>query len=182
MNKSEQWALHLSLSLTYTPKHTDTQRHTHAHANTHTHTRHTWHFPKEWRAAVADGWADGNLQWGDVEGGHVVLATPLVIIIDDVLTYVIIWVWLVEMALLLAVVHHKHQHQYLLGERENGWVGLGYYFSLYVCVVGGEGGKVWKNGFMSSYLCVIMTTSQWPIRKAPSPNQASHGIGLHMVR
>ena len=65
------------------------------------------------QAVVSEGGvSDGDLQRGDVEGCHVVLAAALVLVVDDVFPHVIVRVRVLDLRLAPPVVHHEHQDQY----------------------------------------------------------------------
>lgn len=63
----------------------------------------TWQF---WRHCEI--WStDRDLQRGDVEGGHVVLAAALIIVVDDVLPDVVVRAGVLDVRLSAPVVHHE---------------------------------------------------------------------------
>lgn len=56
--------------------------------------------------------SDRDLQRRNVVRGHIVLAAPFIVVVDDVLPDVIIRARIFDVRLSPSVVHHKHQHQY----------------------------------------------------------------------
>ena len=64
------------------------------------------------QAVVSErGVSDGDLQRGDVEGRHVVLAASLVLVVDDVLPHVILGARVLDLSLAPPVVDNKDQDQ-----------------------------------------------------------------------
>jgi hypothetical protein len=61
---------------------------------------------------LGHGPADRYLQWGDVEGRHVVLSAALVVVVDDVLSHVIVRSGVLDVRLSTPAVHDKHQNQH----------------------------------------------------------------------
>ena len=54
---------------------------------------------------------NGYLQWCNIKCCHVILTTTLIIIINDVLTHIIIWSWVLDVCFTPTVVYHKYQNQ-----------------------------------------------------------------------
>lgn len=54
---------------------------------------------------------DGDLQWRDVEGGHVVLTAAFVVVIDDILSDIVIRAGVLDVGLPPSVVDDKHEDQ-----------------------------------------------------------------------
>ena len=64
------------------------------------------------QAVVSEGGvSDGDLQRGDVEGCHVVLAAALVLVVDDVLPHVVLGAGVLDLSLPPPVVDNKDQDQ-----------------------------------------------------------------------
>lgn len=65
-----------------------------------------------WQAVVSEGGvSDGDLQRGDVECRHVVLAAALVLVVDDVLPHVVLGAGVLDLSLPPPVVDNKDQDQ-----------------------------------------------------------------------
>lgn len=62
------------------------------------------------QAVVSEGGvSDGDLQRGDVEGRHVVLAAALVLVVDDVLPHIVLGAGILDLGLSPPVVDNKDQ-------------------------------------------------------------------------
>jgi hypothetical protein len=60
-------------------------------------------------AATNIGIPYGDLERRDVKGGHVVLSTTLVLVVDDVLPDVIVGIWVLDLSFSSSVIHNKHK-------------------------------------------------------------------------
>ena len=66
-----------------------------------------WQLPTHFRYRTANR----NLKGGDVERGHVVFSATLVIIIDDILSYVVIGSGILDVRFSSPVIYHEYQDE-----------------------------------------------------------------------
>lgn len=71
---------------------------------------HNWHFHgRQFRRHWATDW---YLQWRYIKGGHIVLATSLIVIVDNILAHIIVGSGIFDVCLAASIVDHKYQNEY----------------------------------------------------------------------
>ena len=126
------------------------------------------------------GAPNGYLQWCNIKCCHVILATTLIIIINDVLTHIIIWSWVFDVCFTPTVVYNKHQYQDCKKEKKEVMnttaINLLETRSEWVSEIWGSHDGDYKGCYVLGYDAVGPGKSVWTLQRTVLPSALGYII------